>query len=123
MLVRAAAADGPAARDNCPPGGAIAHPTIHEQAGGNGTFADPITFAGAEKAMAVGSVVYIPAFSKYFIFEDACEECERQWARSEHYHIDLWMGPDALGSGALIACEDALTPDGLTPVIVNASRG
>jgi len=33
-------------KDNCPPGGAIAYPVIHQQAGGVGTFQDPITYAG-----------------------------------------------------------------------------
>ena len=113
------------ARDNCPPGGNIAHPKIHEAAGGVGTFEDPITFAGAEKALEVGGIVYVPKFRKYFIFEDACEGCEIEWKDSRKLHIDLWMGPDTLGDGPLIACENALTPDpdDLQDVVVNASKG
>lgn len=56
------------ARDNCPPGGAIAYPKIHKQAGGVGTFADPITFAGAEKALKVRESVtqqVAPIIEKY----------------------------------------------------------
>eukprot|EP00937_MAST-01D_sp_MAST-1D-sp2_P006326 g6326.t1 len=111
------------ARDNCPPGGNIAHPTIHAAAGGVGTFEDPITFAGAEKALEVGGIVYIPMFKKYFIFEDACEGCEIEWRDNKKLHIDLWMGPDTLGNGPLIACENALTSLEPQPVTVNATKG
>jgi hypothetical protein len=67
------------ARDNCPPGGDIAHPTIHKLAGGTGNWADPITFAGADLKgqgvpYAVGQKVYVPSLQKYFIMEDQCEE-------------------------------------------------
>ena len=31
--------------DNSPPGRAIAHPCLHELAGGKGTYANPVTFA------------------------------------------------------------------------------
>ena len=52
------------ARDNCPPGGAIAYPKIHQLAGGVGTFEDPITFAGAEKALTVSELLGIFIFEK-----------------------------------------------------------
>ena len=71
----------------------------------------------------MGSVVYIPKFEKYFIFEDSCEGCENDWRDEKKLHIDLWMGPDTLGQGPLIACENALTSLELQPVIVNATRG
>jgi hypothetical protein len=48
------------ALDNCPPGGDIAYPKLHKEAGGKGTFEDPITFAGAEKSMKPGTVICIP---------------------------------------------------------------
>ena len=39
-------------KDNCPPGGGIAHPSAkHPVAGGAGTAADPITFASEKRAL------------------------------------------------------------------------
>jgi hypothetical protein len=105
------------ALDNCPPGGDIAYPKLHKEAGGTGTFADPITFAGAEKAMKPGTIIYAPQFMKYFIFEDSCEECEEDWKSKKKYHADLWMGPDTLGQGPLIACENTLTSNKLRPMV------
>ena len=98
------------ARDNCPPGGAIAWPLLHQVAGGTGSFADPITFAGAHKSIPKHTRVYVQVLRKYFIMEDSCEECEHDWSHKQKYHIDLWMGTDKLGEGApLIACENAMT--------------
>jgi len=99
------------ARDNCPPGGDIAHPVIHKEAGGTGTWADPITFAGDSAAIPVGAKIYYPRLSKYFIFEDDCEECIDDWKNGKKYHVDLWMGPDTLSPSTLVACENALTLD------------
>jgi len=47
---------------------------------------------------------------KYFIMEDECQECIRDWKKKQSYHFDLWMGPDYATPGPeLITCEDALT--------------
>jgi 3D (Asp-Asp-Asp) domain-containing protein len=54
------------ARDNCPPGADIAYPVIHKQAGGVGTYTDPITFAGDKSCFKPGTRLYIPHFQKYF---------------------------------------------------------
>lgn len=109
------------ARDNCPPGGDIAYPIIHQQAGGTGNFSDPITFAGDSKAFQPGTKLYVKFLKKYFLMEDECEECEKDWKKKK-YHIDLWIGPDELVNGSLlIGCEVALTPDGNSEVIVNPS--
>ena len=102
------------AKDNCPPGGAIAFPSNkpgrHEQAGGLGTAADPITFAGVKTREAPGSLIYVPSLKKYFVMEDSCEECVHQWRHNKKFHVDLWMGPDTVSPGPeLIACENALT--------------
>ena len=100
------------AKDNCPPGGDIAHPVIHKLAGGNGTYSNPITFAGATAALPVGSIVYSWQLQKYFILEDDCEECANDWKKSKKWHFDVWMGPDQVTPGPnLIACENALTVD------------
>jgi len=101
------------AKDNCPPGGDIAYPSSdpgrHQAAGGSGTWEDPVTFAGAEKAVGPGTRVYVPFLKKYAVMEDQCEECEDDW-KSGKWHMDIWMGPDQATQGpGLIACEDALS--------------
>jgi len=76
------------AKDNCPPGGSIAHPVLHPLAGGTGTFADPITFAGAVAAVPYGTIVYSWRLQKYFIMEDDCEECAADW-KAGKWHFDV----------------------------------
>ncbi|MBO0839527.1 MAG: carbohydrate-binding protein, partial [Sciscionella sp.] len=84
--------------DNSPPGGDIAYPkdggypTIHNSAGGTGTYANPITYATDQSELAVGTKVYYPYLHRYFIMEDDCAECDQDWNDSGKYHIDLWIG-------------------------------
>jgi hypothetical protein len=98
------------AKDNCPPGGSIAYPYLHSEAGGLGTYYDPITFAGTTTALPKHSIIYIPKFSKYFIFEDFCEECDVDWNSKEMYHFDAWMGPTHAATG-IVECECQLSDD------------
>ncbi len=110
------------AQDNDPPGStAISHPTVHHAAGGTGTYADPITLASDPREIAVGTRVYYPALALYFVMEDNCAGCVSDWEQSRTPHIDLWTG-DASGS-AFLACENALTPDGLVTVELNPPPG
>jgi len=98
------------AKDNCPPGGDIAYPVIHKEAGGTGTYADPITYAGDVKVTPKGTIIYVFNIQKYFIMEDECQECIQDWNKKQKYHFDLWMGPDIATPGPyLITCEDAMT--------------
>ena len=76
------------ARDNCPPGGAIAYPLLHPVAGGTGTYADPITFAGSKKALPKHTRVYVVELQKYFIMEDDCGECDHDWEHKQKYQCD-----------------------------------
>ena len=97
------------AKDNCPPGGMIAFPSLHTSAGGTGTFADPITFAGAPLALPPGTRIYVPEVKRYFIMEDECYSCVQDWSRGT-VHVDLWIGPTVATSGSpLIDCEVALS--------------
>jgi 3D (Asp-Asp-Asp) domain-containing protein len=111
------------AADNDPPGSTeIAHPNDHHQeAGGTGTYTDPLSLAADPRALPVGTRVYYPPLRKYFVMEDDCAQCITDWRSSRKPHIDLWTG-DYQGS-ALLACENALTPDGLVAVELNPPPG
>lgn len=98
--------------DNSPPGGAIAYPmnggypTLHDAAGGTGTYADPITFATDKSELPVGTRVYVPFIEKYVIMEDDCAECDTDWTTSQKWHIDVWMNSNGTeSSSALQTCE------------------
>jgi Ricin-type beta-trefoil lectin domain len=116
--------------DNSPPGNDIAYPenggypTIHNAAGGVGTYANPITYATDKSELAVGTIVYYPYLHRYFIMEDDCTECDEDWTGSgpdggpNLYHIDLWIGGQGGNSNDVINCEDDLTQNSES-VIVN----
>jgi 3D (Asp-Asp-Asp) domain-containing protein len=102
--------------DNSPPSSAIAYPanggfpTVHDAAGGTGTYADPITFATDKDEFPVGTVLYAPAIDKYLVMEDDCAECDTDWSGSMKWHIDVWMNSNAAANAnAVLACEDQWT--------------
>jgi hypothetical protein len=119
--------------DNTPPGNAIAHPVIHQHAGGDGTYCNPTTFATeptrAENALIpYGTRIYVPFLKHYFIREDDCTPsgppvgsgnngCYKIW-------FDLWVGGNgASNTNAVVNCENALTPGHQIRVIVNPADG
>lgn len=108
--------------DNDPPGSRdIAHPVIHNQAGGTGTYADPLTFASpaGSGAYSFGTIIYVPSVQKYFIRED---ECAVSWTAPDGCgpvsHVDLYVGNPS-DDQSVIACEEHLTPSGNATIIVN----
>jgi 3D (Asp-Asp-Asp) domain-containing protein len=115
--------------DNSPPGGAIAYgksdgfPTVHDTAGGAGTYDDPITFATDQAEFPPGTRLYAPVVEKYLIMEDDCAECDTDWASSGKWHIDVWMNSNGTDdSNAVLACEDHWTQT-TTVVEVNPPAG
>jgi 3D (Asp-Asp-Asp) domain-containing protein len=96
--------------DNDPPGKEIAYPhrrysqALHDEAGGVGTYEDPITFAAARGQWPVGTKMYVPIFEKYFILEDICASCS-----TNHDQIDIWMESDNSHEDELIRCENKWT--------------
>ncbi|MGH9016844.1 MAG: discoidin domain-containing protein, partial [Acidimicrobiales bacterium] len=100
--------------DNSPPGTDIAHPCLHSQAGGTGTYADPITFATDIKELPWCEIIYVPYMERYFIHEDECSECDHDWTRFQKYRFDMWAGGDAASrhrpeKRALLRCESTWT--------------
>lgn len=100
--------------DNSPPGPGIAHPCLHSQAGRTGTYADPITFATDVAELGWCTVIYVPYMQRYFIHEDECSQCDRDWSTSHLYRFDMWAGGDASSlmqpeRRALLSCEGTWT--------------
>jgi hypothetical protein len=113
--------------DNTPPGRAIAHPVIHQRAGGDGTYCNPTTFAtekSNDTAIPYGTKIYVPFIKQYFVREDLCAAsgppvgsgsngCYKLW-------FDLWIGGNAHSNvSALVACERNLTPNRKVRVILD----
>ncbi len=100
--------------DNSPPGTDIAHPCLHQTAGGVGTYTNPITFATDVNELGWCQIIYVPYMKRYFIHEDECSQCDTDWSASHLYRFDMWAGGDA-GSRrqpekrALHACESTWT--------------
>ena len=100
--------------DNSPPGTDIAHPCIHSQAGGTGTYADPITFATDVAELGWCTIIYVPYMERYFIHEDECSQCDQTWNSAHLYRFDMWAGGDASSllqpeRKALFGCESTWT--------------
>jgi hypothetical protein len=108
--------------DNDPKGSlGIAHPVIHQEAGGTGTYADPLTFASPAGTGAYkwGQIIYVPSVQKYFIRED---ECAVSWTAPDGCGdvdmVDLYVGnPSSVE--AVTKCEEALTVDGDSVIILD----
>ncbi len=102
--------------DNDPPGSAaIALPSIHQRAGGTGTYADPITVAVKKGgAYQPGQRFYFPELKKYGIVEDWCASCSAT-------QLDLWVGGDGSNDSQVLACESTIT--GNHPVVIDPKEG
>lgn len=108
-----------AALDNTPKGSTIQYDGSN--AGGTGTYADPISLASGYVLQngnpvfdyAPGTKFYLPNLEKYFVVSDECgdnpskpEPCHNS-EMPPYPQLDLWAG-SSLSNGVL-ACEDAIT--------------
>lgn len=108
--------------DNDPKGSKdISNPVIHQEAGGTGTYADPLTFASpaGTGAYSYGQKIYVPRVQKYFIKED---ECAVSWTAPNGCGavtmVDLYVGNPS-DSESVIQCEESLTTSGDIQIIVD----
>jgi hypothetical protein len=96
--------------DNSPPGSAVTGP--NGNAGGTGTYADPITLAvgyvGGTPDVPFGTRFYIPNVRRYFAVEDTCAACN-QTPSGVSIWVDMWVGGNGGNDAGVLACEDALT--------------
>jgi hypothetical protein len=97
-------------QDNTPPGSStVSHPILHKDAGGTGTYADPITVAvpgqgdGIWKA---GSRFYLPTVKRYVIVEDTGASPPPS---GQDGHLDMWIGGQGGSRSATDACMDKIT--------------
>lgn len=110
--------------DNTPPGSAaIARPTIHDEAGGVGTFEDPITIAvGRGHAgwhYQPGTRIYLEGLEKYAVVEDLCGACGK--GRNGRPHLDLYIGGENTTAHAANACAMKITA--VQTIVVNPAAG
>ena len=123
--------------DNTPVGSAaISHPVLHRRAGGNGTYANPITVAVGHSLATgrdvldyrAGTRFYVPHLRRYFIVEDTCGDGPTPQKLPCHTvtgapsgttkWIDVYVGGGPTSTaGAAAACASKIT--GLRTMIVN----
>lgn len=102
-------------QDNTPPGSAdICCPQLHQKAGGQGTFEDPITTAVASSSFPPGTRFYIPPIKRYVIVEDS-------GASDGQNHLDIWVGGQGHSKGDSDACMNSFT--GNHSIIQNPGPG
>jgi LysM repeat protein len=100
-------------QDNTPAGSAeVSHPILHKDAGGQGTFADPITVAvpgsGSDMAWQPGTRFYLPSVKRYVIVEDSGASGASGGVDT---HLDMWIDGEQGSRSATDACMDKVTGD------------
>jgi len=98
-------------QDNTPPGSStVGEPVLHKEAGGQGTFADPITVAvpGHQGNMAwqPGTKFYLPTVQRYVIVEDS--GAAKQPTGTDT-HLDMWIDGQDGTKQATDDCENEFT--------------
>jgi len=98
-------------QDNTPAGSAeVSHPILHKDAGGTGTFADPITVAspgsGGSMDWRPGTRFYLPSVKRYVIVEDSGASGAPGGVDT---HLDMWIDGERGSKSATDACMDRIT--------------
>ena len=89
--------------DNTPHGSAeVANPILHKEAGGTGTYTDPITVAVADGSFKAGTRFYVSELERYLIVEDS-------GASSGNNHLDVWVGGKGGSESGVSKCMDKFT--------------
>ncbi len=97
------------------------YPTVHNLAGGIGTYGDPITFASQKDEFRPGQRIYIPVLRRYFMKEDWCSTC---YTRKDHkWQTDLWIGKLSQAQLNSTDPNDAINWWFRTAIIINPPRG
>lgn len=118
--------------DNTPPGSAdiafakeYGFPTLHDKAGGTGTYEDPITIAvghvikkgKSTPDFPAGTRIYIPNLKRYFMVEDVCGDgpkpqngpCHTGYPAGTKVWVDAWMDGRTGNKNEVNACASTLT--------------
>lgn len=110
-----------AALDNDPAGSrSIAYPgpaPRHAQAGGTGTYTDPLTLASDTRWLPAGTRVYVPSLHKYYIMEDECVAAVQEYSATGLHHVDLYMS-SSVQPGVVAAEDQATKPQGENSLLV-----
>jgi hypothetical protein len=93
---------------------------LHKVAGGQGTYADPITTAvpghsGSGMETAKGTRIYVAKVKRYFIVEDSGA------TKMSGKHFDLWVGGQGFSKSSSDKCMNSYT--GKATVILNPPAG
>ncbi|HEX8094474.1 carbohydrate-binding domain-containing protein [Jatrophihabitans sp.] len=101
--------------DNDPIGStAICCGVIHTEAGGTGTYADPITLAvgvvGTTLDVPAGTRFHVPALRKYFMVEDSCAACHSGTRPAgTSIWVDAWVDGRTSTNAQADACMNSIT--------------
>ena len=108
--------------DNNPPGSAeISHPVVHRHAGGQGTYADPLTVAVNDRSSGnglqfrAGTRFYVPNVRAYLVVEDTLGG-----GPGGRVHLDMWAGGKTSTERSAYNCMNHVTGNVL--VIKNPTR-
>ena len=109
--------------DNTPPGSAaIARPVVHREAGGTGTWRDPITIAVGHSSgtwhYQPGTRIYLANLQKYAVVEDLCASCGK--GHGGRPHLDLYVGGADTTPGVASQCARSITA--VQDIVVNPAR-
>ncbi|WP_051580206.1 hypothetical protein [Pseudonocardia acaciae] len=98
-------------QDNTPPGSSkVGEPVLHQQAAGQGTFADPITVAvpghKGDMEWKPGTKFYLPTVRRYVIVEDSGAA---KAPSGTDTHLDMWIEGRDGTKAATDDCENSFT--------------